>query len=106
MSLKVMSPPLGILFCLHSLRPEILQLLLVPPGTHKAACEGPVQQFFRQLERELLEVDEVDGMGDYIPRLAAPKLLRGRLVMLFDEGAKRSHWTFQALRCAKASKDL
>src|SRR6266700_4757974 len=86
--------------------PNALKILVFHAGTDKATGECPVQQLFGQLERKLLEVDEIDGMGDDVPRLAAAKLLCGRLVVLSDESVERGLRESHALRRAKAPEDL
>src|SRR5437667_1064395 len=81
-------------------------LLVHRPGTHKAALKCPVQQFFRQSKWKQLKIDQVDGMGDDVPRLAAAKLLAGRVVVLLDKSIDRKLGTFQALGCAITLENL
>src|SRR5262249_23490724 len=73
---------------------------------HEAAGESAVKQRFSQLERQLLEVNEVDRMGDNIARLTAPKPLAGRAVVLRHESRKQLRRAIQTLRAGKTLEDL
>ena len=68
----------------HGIRGRLLRLLL-----HEAAFEGAVQYLRCQMIGQLLEMDQVDGVGQQIARMAAAEYLAGLAVTLLNEGVEQ-----------------
>ena len=68
----------------HGIRGRLLHLLL-----HEAAFEGAVQHLRGQMIGQLLEMDQVDGVGQQIARMAAAEYLAGLTVTLLNEGVEQ-----------------
>src|SRR5438132_2402324 len=75
-------------------------------GMHEAALKGAVEEIVGQLEGKLLEMDQVDGVGDGVAGLAAPEPLAGARIVPLDKLRDPAGGAFQPSFYADAPEDL